>query len=105
MIGEPGQLVGLGPQVSCAFVSHDKLYPEEGAVHRLHGLISVQSGESLHVKCVQRFIQDFFYGLLKRFPIQVRNIEKLGNAFGPLSWRGCRPDQTQGAVLQLGHCD
>lgn len=59
MVGIPGQPVGLCSQVSCTFVSHDKLYPEEGGIQWLHRLISVQSGESLHVPRVGGLTQDF----------------------------------------------
>ena len=59
MVGVPGHSVGLRSEVSCTFVSHDKLYPEEGSVQWFHWLISVQPGESLHVQPIGGLSQDF----------------------------------------------
>ncbi|KAA8596072.1 hypothetical protein FQN60_011363 [Etheostoma spectabile] len=99
--------------VSCTFVSQDKLYPEEGIIQRRDWLISVQLGESLHVHPVVGLIQDFLYGLQEAV-VFIHCINGIDNNCEDMAMqRQCRLNQrlrcsavqTQKACLVIGDVD
>ena len=61
----PGHPVRLSTKVGCTFVAHHILCPEDGMLQGGNGLVSVQTGQSLHIVSVTVLVEHFPKSLLK----------------------------------------
>ena len=71
----PGHLVGLCTKVGCTFVAHHILRPEDGMVQGGNRLVSVQTGQSLHIVSVTVLVEHFPKSLLKAVTVDLTQFE------------------------------
>ena len=71
----PGHPVRPGTKVGCAFVAHHILRPEDGVLQGGNELVSVQTGQPLHVVSVTVLVEHFPESLLKGVAVDIAQLE------------------------------